>query len=246
MTRHESNAQMVYVSCNLCGSDDSEVLFQESAAQPERRFGIVKCRGCGLVYRNVRVGNVRQVERMWREGPDGLSPDWIAARNSVFLPYLELVDGFRQNGRILDIGAGYGFFLETCRKRGWKECHGVIVRSPNAVFHVPMRKMFRGLRRLGLYGKSHDPTVIHLFSFSPRTLRRLLERCEFADIRMRSPALAWTTARDAQIGSGRKTASLVVEQVSRLIWSLSFGQLIISPSFLAPAQKPILLRENGR
>ncbi len=111
-----------YVRCNICGSDTPQLLF---AAPPMPQFagcllGVVRCRTCGLVYRNVR----RPAADSGQEADAELAPDWIAGRTKAFAGHLQLLESFRRNNRILDVGAGHGFFLSACAGRGW-DCYGV-------------------------------------------------------------------------------------------------------------------------
>jgi 2-polyprenyl-3-methyl-5-hydroxy-6-metoxy-1,4-benzoquinol methylase len=99
------------------------------AEQPDPRFpgcrlGVVRCRTCGLVYRNIRqkAENVRGHGERYPD--DYLMPDWIAGRKTAFAGPSKLLGSFRRNNRILDVGAGHGFFLDACAGQGW-DCHGV-------------------------------------------------------------------------------------------------------------------------
>ena len=56
------------LSCNLCGADDYDVLFEAGAAQIAR---IVKCRQCGLMYANPR-GRLVDHENYEQAEPEGL------------------------------------------------------------------------------------------------------------------------------------------------------------------------------
>ena len=48
------------VPCNICNSDDYDVLFPAGKAQVHR---IVKCKNCGLIYSNPQTDNVGEVEK---------------------------------------------------------------------------------------------------------------------------------------------------------------------------------------
>ncbi|MBU4365793.1 MAG: class I SAM-dependent methyltransferase [Kiritimatiellae bacterium] len=112
------------VFCGLCGADNPKLLFGTHQLPGGKIGGVVRCRTCGLVYRNVRQ-NAASIRRYFEQGEDAdLSPDWIAGRKKAFAEHLILLESFRRNNRILDVGAGHGYFLSTCADRGWN-CYGV-------------------------------------------------------------------------------------------------------------------------
>ncbi|MBI2439814.1 MAG: class I SAM-dependent methyltransferase [Lentisphaerae bacterium] len=122
-----------HVCCGLCGADNPELLFGTHPIPGGKTGGVVRCRSCGLVYRNVRRKAAALRLYFEREGAAGLSADWIASRRKACAEYLALLEPFRRNNRILDVGAGHGFFLSLCAERGW-DCHGVETAATQAAF----------------------------------------------------------------------------------------------------------------
>ncbi|HEQ60690.1 MAG TPA: methyltransferase domain-containing protein, partial [Firmicutes bacterium] len=110
-----------YVTCNLCGADEPLALLDGEKLPDGRPAGVVRCARCGLVYRNVR-GRPEQAREYYAAGyyPAELRPDWVAARQRVFRRAVQFLETFRRTGRVLDVGAGHGFFLQLCRERGWQ------------------------------------------------------------------------------------------------------------------------------
>ncbi len=133
---------METVSCNLCGSSSSTLLFTSSDQVFGRgeEFGIVKCDACDLVY---------------------LSPRPTADEMGAYYPpeYQEeirkLIDRMRSNallqkglamlrkrrsppdsppGRVLDIGCSFGDYLLYLQARGWT-VEG-IEKDPDAARHA--------------------------------------------------------------------------------------------------------------
>ncbi len=86
--------------------------------------GIVQCANCGLVYDNLHVSNPTIIPQYENRKYDHLSQDWIDGRQAVFQCYRNLLTTFQKQNRILDVGAGHGFFLAMCQEMGW-ECHGI-------------------------------------------------------------------------------------------------------------------------
>ena len=115
---------MEYLKCNICGSDESIVLFADPQLTDTGEKGIVRCAHCGLVYRLSPVTHADLIEQYEEMHFYQLSDDWIEGRKKIFEPYLEKLTTFRKNNRILDVGSGYGFFLASCQHMGW-ECHGI-------------------------------------------------------------------------------------------------------------------------
>ncbi len=125
------------VPCAICGVDDSEPLYDAD-------FGpgpIVSCRRCGLVYAspveirglNFSDEDLATMDRL-RTSSDltDLDGSWEQTWLQISLDERETID--RNNattlgridryrkppGRLLDFGAGWGFFLDGARSHGWE------------------------------------------------------------------------------------------------------------------------------
>ncbi|MFH1107115.1 MAG: class I SAM-dependent methyltransferase [Candidatus Micrarchaeota archaeon] len=124
------------VKCNLCCSDDYDVVY------PARHAGkptgesycasgnevlldqVVKCRKCGLVYVNPRLKGEAIVEG-YAQAVDETYVSQARGREATFRSSLKLIEKHRPGkGRILDIGCAAGFFLKAAKESGWEE-HGV-------------------------------------------------------------------------------------------------------------------------
>ncbi len=129
---------MIRVNCNLCGRDDWRLRFPatvKTAIRPDvaafrctcagygSHLQIVQCRHCGYVYSNPR----------WL--PEALLDAYIAVEDDTYLveragreltfrrhlKALERATGLT-GGRLLDVGAYIGVFVEVARKAGWDAC----------------------------------------------------------------------------------------------------------------------------
>jgi 2-polyprenyl-3-methyl-5-hydroxy-6-metoxy-1,4-benzoquinol methylase len=283
-----------HVACPICGRDEPVRLFHR-----RENWRIVRCGSCRLVYRNERLKEELDLAHYEKEAFDHINRDWIEGRQSVSLKHLDVIETFRQKNRILDVGAGPGFFLNVCARRGW-ECHGVevsheavgfaqdnfglrlmhcsleaadfpegsfdvvtlwnvldqlprpravmekvwrllrnggavLIRCPNAAFHVPARRISEWLTPAGLI--PNNLTTIHLVSFSSATLKRLLGECNYDGIRIRNSSLKWTTVPDAPVGFTRKFICFCAETVSTILFGISRGHLMLAPSLFAVAVK---------
>lgn len=77
---------------------------------------LVKCSRCALVF-SLDIPSDRDLEAHY-EGygrNDYLSPITIKRYNEL----LDQFEPYRKTNRILDVGAGIGYFLEVAKKRGW-------------------------------------------------------------------------------------------------------------------------------
>ena len=131
---------MEYVTCNLCGHDDTRVRFPSTLPEgtpPQnveafrctspgygRHHTIVKCQNCGLIYTNPRFTG------------DEILDSYVAVEDPL---YLEERDGrvltFERHlrplekikappGKLVDVGAYTGVFVEIAAQHGW-EAYGV-------------------------------------------------------------------------------------------------------------------------
>lgn len=148
---------MEYVNCNLCGSDDTELLYPSTLAGDlsknnaqryrctSRSYGlhppIVRCKMCGLVYANPRrEGGIildnykRVVDDTYLEERKGR----VLTFRRNLRPLEELVSP-ADGPRLLDVGCYTGVFLGIAQGRGW-EAWGV----------EPSRWAVREARRRGL------------------------------------------------------------------------------------------------
>jgi 2-polyprenyl-3-methyl-5-hydroxy-6-metoxy-1,4-benzoquinol methylase len=111
------------VSCNLCGSNDYFPVVDISG------FTIVKCRQCNLLFVNPRP----EVEKASDYYTDiyysylNKSSDigrtfYGEGSKKLFQEILCICKKFIPEGRLLDVGCGYGFFLRLMKESGYSVC----------------------------------------------------------------------------------------------------------------------------
>lgn len=116
MTLCANNYDVVYKmkSCPYCGSAghfDFKIL--------SRIYH--RCRECDLIFRSIQ-GNYKEILETYSSGNyfDRYSCDQKGIKREKLFEYiLNLIGKNKNNGRLLDVGTGCGFFLHTAQKRGW-------------------------------------------------------------------------------------------------------------------------------
>ena len=124
------------VPCAICGVDDADPLYEADLSPGP----IVRCRRCGLVYASpveIRGLNFSDEDRATmdrlRKSSDlaGLQGSWeetwlqisLDERDTLDRNYAATLDRIADHatppGRLLDFGAGWGFFLAAAQQRGW-------------------------------------------------------------------------------------------------------------------------------
>jgi 2-polyprenyl-3-methyl-5-hydroxy-6-metoxy-1,4-benzoquinol methylase len=131
-----SDKDLTYVTCDLCGSDNYMILFEKDG------FRHVECRKCHLVYVNPRLENPSQhqealydniaashgtFDENTRYDYSGYRKEKLTKEAASYLPY-------NINGRILDVGCSFGGFLKGAAEQGWKYPEGVEIAPQVAAY----------------------------------------------------------------------------------------------------------------
>jgi len=107
---------MQYVNCNICGTDKTRLISIRNG------YRMVQCRNCGLVYLNPRPDpetlRLLYADYHGRNGKDEASWAGLMDRNFRKVSFL-LNSVFPEGGKVLDIGCGYGHFMDMMKNRGW-------------------------------------------------------------------------------------------------------------------------------
>jgi hypothetical protein len=104
-----------YVSCNLCGADDTELLYRKKDYRlrvDDRVWNLVECGRCGLGYVNPRPS------------PDEVGSYYPASyfehRGGMTTRYERQASFVGPGpGQLLDIGAARGDFMAVMQRKGW-------------------------------------------------------------------------------------------------------------------------------
>jgi len=121
-----------YVKCNLCNSDDANLLFtaKDRNRCMEGSFNLVKCNNCGLVYINPRPTK-QEMHKYYPKyysarayGIVEVTDEYKDEMYKTFRDRARPISAFKKNGRILDVGCGDGYFLKYMKDNGW-ETYGV-------------------------------------------------------------------------------------------------------------------------
>lgn len=145
-----------YILCPICATDDCAVIntcriSPQDAVIEEKTVSLCRCRHCGLVYVNPQPKVLERrpqelyTQEYFQKGYMRFYAEDQGATqsNEPFLFRLNLINGYKKSGDLLDIGCASGEFLKACRDRGFrvtgidissyaarvaKEKHGIDVR----------------------------------------------------------------------------------------------------------------------
>ncbi len=121
----------------------------------------------------------------------------------------------------------------------------VVVRTPNADFHVPARRILTNCARIIPKLRSLDHTVFHLYSFGKNTILRMLRDVGFEDTCAFPAGLSWTTTYEAKSSLAKKLIVVIVEIAAKTIYFLTARRLLVSPSILVMSIKPDECASDG-
>lgn len=108
--------EMEEVGCPICEASEGIPIHREGS------FQMVKCPSCQFIYLNPRPTNEALYDFYQHYLPiEGSSiRAWQKMMHPVFKRAARLIQQKRERGRLLDIGAGFGFFLSEMKGRGWE------------------------------------------------------------------------------------------------------------------------------
>jgi len=127
---------MEYIACNLCGDDQTRLRYASTVADDVRptaveafrctspgygrHHTIVQCKNCGLVYTNPRIDG-SQILDSYEAVEDPLYLEERDGRVLTFERHLRPLEKLKTPpGRLLDVGAYTGVFVEIAAQHGWE------------------------------------------------------------------------------------------------------------------------------
>ena len=104
---------MMAVPCDLCGSEENDCLFIKEG------FPHVRCRRCGLVFVTPRLKAHLEAQRSSGTGTMG-DERLTAAKERRLQKEVRALEPHRVLNRLLEVGAGRGWFLRAAGRSGWE------------------------------------------------------------------------------------------------------------------------------
>jgi len=104
------------IACPLCSTKAQKRLQQEGD------YCMVRCLACGFVYQNPRPAQEELLNAYQTYLPETEEEieAWGRMMEPVFRRGADLIERHISQGRLLDVGSGYGFFLALMQSRGWE------------------------------------------------------------------------------------------------------------------------------
>jgi SAM-dependent methyltransferase len=112
----EMDIEVGKINCPICGGSEGSPVHREGS------FQMVKCLSCQFIYLNPRPTE-ESLFRFYQhylpeEGPSIQA--WQKMMHPVFKRAATLIQQSKRKGNLLDVGAGFGFFLSEMKNRGWE------------------------------------------------------------------------------------------------------------------------------
>lgn len=114
--RADRDIEVEQVVCPFCGEAKHHPLHQEG------QFQMVRCSLCQFIYLNPRPTDESLLHFYQDYLPEDVSSveAWQKMMESIFKKAADLIEQYKQRGKLLDVGAGFGFFLSEMKRRGWE------------------------------------------------------------------------------------------------------------------------------
>jgi len=108
--------EMEEVSCPICEKSKGAPLHLEGS------FQMVQCSSCQFIFLNPRptIESLHHFYQQYLPEEEASIESWEKMMKTVFHRAADLLKRYRRNGRLLDVGAGFGFFLTEMKNRGWE------------------------------------------------------------------------------------------------------------------------------
>ena len=107
---------MERIACPLCAAREARTKYKEG------NYAMVRCLSCGFVYQNPRPNDAERLSSYQTYLPRDAAEieAWGRMMQPVFRKGADLIERHMSQGKLLDVGTGYGFFLALMQARGWK------------------------------------------------------------------------------------------------------------------------------
>jgi 2-polyprenyl-3-methyl-5-hydroxy-6-metoxy-1,4-benzoquinol methylase len=168
-----------HVRCGLCGADEPTPYALARSKWDRRRFSVVRCGRCGLVYVSPRVRDKEDEIRTRREPSAEELAKWTTGhRLERMRVALARVERYCKPGRLLDFGCGPGALVHEALARGWDavgvDLHGGLIRAANRYWGDDRLKAADVAEAARTFGRSFDAIVsTHTFEHLTDPLRTL-------------------------------------------------------------------------
>lgn len=114
----------------------------------------------------------------------------------------------------------------------------VAIRLRNYYFHYMMHLIYRIGKRLFFILGIINPSVFDLYSFTPFTIKRMLCKAGFKEVKAKNSYLTIGDPYIIMKGSIlAKIIKTIIYYSSQMIYYLSFGRVVMGPSILVTAKK---------
>ena len=108
--------EMEEIVCPICEEVEYRLLHEEG------RFQMVTCSSCQFIYLNPRPTHpsLHHFYQHYLPENDSSIDVWQTMMKFVFKRAAILLTRYKEKGKLLDVGSGFGFFLSEMKQKGWK------------------------------------------------------------------------------------------------------------------------------
>ena len=107
-------------TCILCRTTEREMLIEKDG------WKVHRCPSCGLGFLDPRPSE-SEIEGLYRseyfseQYDGGIEPNSLQYQRRLRgeKHRTKFIQSIKRSGRLLDVGCGYGYFLDACRRRGY-------------------------------------------------------------------------------------------------------------------------------
>jgi len=107
-----------YVKCNLCGLDNTKLLFTKYS------FNIVRCRRCNFIYVNPRPTEDEMAnfytEEYFYDSKGAYGYENYSIEGKIHIQRrIKIVETYTSSGKLLEVGCATGQWLKAMKEKNW-------------------------------------------------------------------------------------------------------------------------------